>query len=308
MKKKFIQRPTFLTGDRLIMLSWAKLIRSYDELPEAYKAFFDSQLAQEEFPYTVLSPAITGYLRKVPEKLICEINQTIYVVEIENGKIAATGFPTDQIFELQAGTVLLASWITIKGRSVDNAQLSATLAFNTTTLVFFTPLLNKIRGFPTQVDESALIEQLDKFDYLIKRSFKFMNYARRSLGGGEVVIDSLWQPEIQEPILSLFGKQFNRTVSPQHLAILTDKELILISEDIRVSKNEQGKYGGIWRYLPLKYLSAVSVEKVNDLWKMKILLPNAESIELLFEPTCEGEAKQLCQEIQHLSTQSEGVI
>ncbi len=143
-------------------------------------------------------------------------------------------------------------------------------------------------------------EQLDKFDYLIKRSFKFMNYARRSLGGGEQVIDSLWQTEIREPILTLFGKQFNRTVSPQHLAILTDKELILVSEDVRVSKNEQGKYGGIWRYLPLRFITSVSAARKNDLWKITIELPNTESIELLFEKPCEAEVKHLCFEIDHL--------
>jgi len=284
------------------MLSWAKLIRAYDELPDAYKSYFAPLIDQgQAFPYTVLSPAISGYLRKIPEKLICECEETIHVVEIDNSKIGVTDFPINRIYELQVGTVLLASWITIKGKSLEGAPLSATLAFNTTTLSFFTPLLNKIRGVPAQVDESALIEQLDKFDYLIKRSFKFMNYARRSLGGGEQVIDSLWQTEIREPILTLFGKQFNRTVSPQHLAILTDKELILVSEDVRVSKNEQGKYGGIWRYLPLRFITSVSAARKNDLWKITIELPNTESIELLFEKPCEAEAKQLCLEIDHLT-------
>ena len=176
MKKAANQRPSFLTGDKLIMLSWARLIRAYDELPDGYKSFFDPLIGRgHEFPYSVLSPAISGYLRKNPEKLICEIDQMVYVVEIEHGKIVVTEFPIDRIYELQVGTVLLASWITIKGTSLEGERISATLAFNTTTLAFFAPLLSKIRAVPAQMDESALIEQLDKFDYLIKRSFKFMN-------------------------------------------------------------------------------------------------------------------------------------
>ncbi len=151
------------------------------------------------------------------------------------------------------------------------------------------------------MDEAAWQAEKSKFDYLGLLSFKFMNYARASLTGGETVLQSIWQPEIKDPRFTLFRKTFYRTVSPPHLTILTDRELILIIEDIRVTKNKEDRYGGIWHYIPLRSIEAVSIREEAERLVLAIDLIHAERIERVFPAS--GKIK-----LEHLSGQIEKLL
>ena len=78
--------------------------------------------------------------------------------------------------------ILLKGWITINGISGNGVLTSTTLKFNTVTDRLFAPFLKEIRLFDNATDSSGsrtpdLQAEGKKFDYLLRRNFKFMNYA-----------------------------------------------------------------------------------------------------------------------------------
>jgi hypothetical protein len=119
--------------------------------------------------------------------------------------------------------------------------------------------------------------------------------------GGEKVLHSVWQPEIHARIAELFGWSFNRKLSPAHLAILTDKEVILIRDEERTRGNRDVRYGGIRQFIPLDSIVAVSLtEQADDLLILSIHLSEDESVDSLFSVSKEQELVQLKTEIEEL--------
>jgi len=91
--------------------------------------------------------------------------------------------------------------------------------------------------------------------------------------------------------LKIFGKTCFRTISPTQMAILTDRELIIIREEKRGS--ERDKYGGIWDYIPLKKIVSLSlIEKDNNLLMLHIQLPESNHLELLYQASAKDEIKR----------------
>ncbi|MDM8520665.1 hypothetical protein QUF64_11490 [Anaerolineales bacterium HSG6] len=297
-----LPKPSLMTGTAQTMLSWPKVITSIDEIPDAFKTFFKTWLGDApEFPHVILSPTKKGFFNSSGDKLICEMNDTIYVVEQFRDRIIANGYTPENIRDVEVGAVLLHGWITIKGINKEGVPAVSIFLFNSAQSDMFAPFIAKIRSAPTSPDETALDKERAKLDYLSQLDFKFMNYARSSLIGGEQVIESVWQPEIQTTVGSVFGLSLTRTLSPAHLAMLTDKELILIKDEPRSRGNKGVRYGGIRHYIPLRSIGAVSLtEQANDLVALSIHLSEDENVDSLFTASKEKEVLQLKTEIEKL--------
>lgn len=276
--------PSVLTGAQQTMGAWTKVIESYAAIPEIYKYFFKSSLGDlQTFPYVVLAPALTR-VRKATEKLVYEVNDTLYVLARTGTEIVAHAYPLKTICDIEVGTILLYSWLTIHGMTSAGLMSATTIEFNSTSLRHYATFIAKIRPQPNVADDTELQKAQAAFDYLATENFKFMNYARSSLVGGEKVIHTLWQPEIRERIFPRLRVPFYRTVSTAHLAVLTDKELILIREDERSSRGKKGvRYGGVWHYIPLRNIVSVSLEQFTaDLLILSVKLSSMGHADQLF--------------------------
>jgi hypothetical protein len=285
--------PKFLNPDDLTRLSWANRIGSYAEVPDVFKEFFDSTLVEgQAFPYTVLTPSYERFIHKTTEKLICDFGHEINVLEMKGNTFETQRYSLSGVSYIELRTALLAASFKLCGMTSQGFHTSSTLLFNSVTDYLFTPILKKVRFNPVdpkKVDHGA---ELAKFDCLVDANFKFMNLAKRSLLEGEKVIWFVIQPEIQESVLTFLGKTFFRTISPTHMCILTDRELIVIREDILCRK--EARYGGIWDYIALdKLISLTLSEKTGDLLGLTIQLPEDTSFELLFQISAKEELNQL---------------
>jgi hypothetical protein len=119
-----------------------------------------------------------------------------------------------------------------------------------------------------------------------------MNYARNSLLGPEEVLGAILQPEIKAERFRILGKTYYRTISPTHTCILTDRELILIREEVLQDRND--KYGGIWDFIPLNKISSLSISRINgDMLALSVKLSTNESFECLFQASKASEVEQL---------------
>jgi hypothetical protein len=296
-----VSRLPKLSGAELARSSWAKPIKSYADVPNVYKDFFDSFLADGQiFPYTVLTPSRERFIHRQSEKLISAFDNEIYILENAGSTFEALRYPLDGISYIEFRSALLASSIKISGRMSHDVYATSTLMFNAVTDYLFTPILKSVRLAKIDYGDVGKCSASDRFDQLINVNYKFMNFAKHSLLAGERVIYSILQPEICVSKLTFLGKKYYKTISPTHMCILTDRELILIRED--AVRRKEDKYGGIWDYIPLNKIISLSVSENNDnLLVLTVQLPQNTFFELLFQASAKGEVKQLLDRFRELN-------
>jgi hypothetical protein len=290
-----------LSGAELARSSWAKPIESYAEVPDIYESFFKPLLADgRAFPYTVLTPSHERFMHRTSEKLICDFGFEICVLERIGNTFKPQCFPITGISYVEYRTALLASSLKICGVTSDGVHAASTLKFNSVTDYLFTPLLKRIRPATFESEDEIRGLELERFDHLVLVNYKFMNYAKHSLLGGEKVIHSILQPEIREHMLKILGKTYYKTISPTHMSILTDRELIMIREEETPGRDD--RYGGIWDYIPLNKIVSLSLnEKDSNLLVLRIQLPDNNCLEYIFQASAREETVQLVSKFRELT-------
>jgi hypothetical protein len=281
--------------------SWAETVDSYASVPDYFKSFFESyRTGGLVFPYTVLTPNFEGFIHPTTEKLICDMGREICVLERNGNSFNAKCYPLEGISYVEMRTILLDSHLKISGVTREGVSTFSTLRFNTVSDTRFEPLLNKIRRTAVGSADTAQSSESKIFDPWINLSFKFMNYARRSLLGDEKVIQAILQPEIREGVISVLGMTWYRRISPALAGILTDRELILIREEEKQVASE--RYGGIWNYIPLNKIQKMSlVPKDHNVLLLSIQLPHNDRLECVFESSARREVDQLIDRFQELT-------
>ena len=291
-----------MTGARQTMTTWARVIDSFEPVPEVFKNSYQTLVERHgAAPYTVLAPAQgSPRNKKSTERLLCDLGDTFYLLERSDAQVITTGYPYQDISSLELGNILLYSWFSINGPA--GAEAALTVEFNEATLRHFEPFFNKMRPAPAALEQSALKGEQAKFNYLSSENYKLMNFARESLVCGEKVIQSVYQPPNRQSVITVLGRHFYRTHFPAHLTILTDREVILLGEAERITENKRSKYGGIQRYLPLRSLvSAVVAQQPNDLLKFTFhVLPDVQ-VERLFDASHLEEIENLKKAIETLA-------
>jgi hypothetical protein len=304
MSRDLKSEMSVLTGARQTMSSWSKVIETYDAVPEVYKSFLKQYCGENQaFPYVILAPPLEKFLHNTTEKLIYDLNDAIHILERTGNQAVTKSYPYKSVRFVEVGNILLSSWITISGITSEGVASASTIEFNAATGErHFAVFLNKMRPAPQNADVAGLRAEKDKFDHLSTLNFKFMNYGRNSLVRGENVVQILLQPEIREPAWTLLGWTFYRTISPAHLTILTDKELILIREDEREKDVRGARYGSVWQYIPLRSIISVSLaDPSNDLLILTITLSPDETLEKIFAVSSKPELEQFRDKIKKLA-------
>jgi hypothetical protein len=293
-----------LTGARQTMASWSKVIESYDAIPSAYKSFLKPYAGNaQSFPYTILTPSQDKFLHKTTEKLTYDSDDAIHILERIGSRVTAKSYPYKDIHSVEVGNILLSSWITVSGLTSEGVASSSTIDFNAATGErLFAVFLKRMRPTPCGVGEAAFEIEKSKFDYLAELNFKFMNYGRSSLVRGENVSQVILQPKIREPAWKFAGWTLHRTLSPAHLAILTDKELILIRDDERVKEIKGARYGGVWQYIPLRKIRSVKLTEISsNLLELVITFPFGEAIKRVFSISSKTDLEKFRDKIKEMA-------
>lgn len=277
--------------------TWALWIKSFDEVPEAYRSFFAPFLAQGyPFPYTLLIPGYVRYRRKTTEKLFCEIGGDVYILEKSGDGFEVRCYSLDTLDTIEFSRMLLDASLTLHGLDGSGKPASTLLQFNSVTDYLFTPLIWTMRGAARATEAEAYSPFIEQFDWGPGR-LKFTNFARHSLLPGEEVVQAILQPEIRRRMIPLLWKTWQRTLSPAHMGILTDRELILFRE--KIWPGAQDRYGGIWDYVPLNKIMAVTLNrKAGDLLELSFQLCHQRHLEILFQVALESELEQFLQPFQ----------
>ena len=305
---KIPQLPAFHSNQQT-KLTWARIIDSYDNVPEVYQEFYKPHRTKDQaFPYSVLVPAYETFSYKVTEKVICMFQHEIQILERSGNALATQCYPIAGISYVETSSMLLDSRIQINGVTSQGMPASSVVRFSTATDYVFRPILSRIRLYPTAPDSSG--RDSEAFDHWMHLNYKFMNLARNSLVQGEKVICAILQPEIRREIFTILGKTYFRTISPTHASILTDRELILIREEVLQSRED--KYGGIWEYIPVNKIAALSTSRKNEhLLALSVQMLTDERFECLFPASRKNEVEQLlnaCMAMKLKSSEAVSVI
>lgn len=287
-----------MTGARQIMLSWAREICTLDELPQLYRPAFARLFeGAAAMPYSVLAPAQSaGRGSKPAERLLVDGGDRFYLLERAGSEVLTTGYRYQDIVFLETGKILLYSWFSIYGKTVEGREKRSIIEFNEVTWRYFQPFFGRIR--PAPVGDAGRSEA-DPFDALARVNYKLMNFAYDGLVSGEYVLQYVYQPEIRQPWLSVLGRKFYRTTAFTHLAILTDQELIFIGDVEQVTDRRRSSYGGAWQYLPMRSLQAVTLAQQPDgLLCLTAQLSADFQVTRLFEPAQRAEVEHLKQTLE----------
>ena len=278
--------------------SWTSLIQSYEDVPEEFKAFFKPYMDKKAlFPYTLLTPSFEGFLNRQSIKMISILEQQLVVLEANGTTYTEQSFPYEGILFIEFSTILLDAYFKICGILNQEMVASSTIKFNSINDYLFSPFIARIRQISDAFDDEPQPNEPDKFNKWVHVSYKFMNYAKRSLKGTEIVLMDLVQSEIRSKIFSLLGKTYYRTISPALMCILTNKELIIIQEGNNRYKGE--KFGGTWFYIPLNRIDTLSLQEKKDyLLNLSVHLPKMNSLEFVFQTSFKEDLSQLIDQFQ----------
>jgi hypothetical protein len=292
-----------LTAEIQTKLSWARVVESYDALPESFREAFTAiyPAGVRAFPYAVLTPQRDGFLVRANPKLVWSLGDTLYILERTRAGVEATCYAFEDISCVEVGKVLLKAWITIRGWSGDGVAAATRLEFNAVNDRLFEPFLDQMRRAPCDAGVTEIGRERAKFDYLERLNFKFMNFARHSIRPGDVVLACLFQPEIRATVVRLFGRALTRAVVAAHISVLTGRELIIV-QDAGIGgwgAAQEPHYGGIWTYIPLDRIRSISVTRREDGLLVRLLcLQHGERIVSTYEAGSAGELNRLQAELQ----------
>ena len=309
MPKNMQSHEDLLTGEKMTREAWTRRIESYEDVPEIYRGAFEQLVPDHtSFPYTLLAPSLIKSMGRTTEKLIVDAREAIHLLERNGSQVIEKSYPYHNIFTVELGSILLGSWLTISGTDTTGAASNSTVDFNTSSLPLYSTFIEKMRPASPEYEETALKTEKDKFDYLSTSSFKLMNYGRESLVCGERVLQILLQTEIKRPGWAVLGNWLDQTVSPAHLTILTNLELILIEDVTHDRKVSQVKYGGIWQYLPLHNIRTAAWHEMKSGWlALSMTVSPDKTIEKLFEPSHRNEIEQLCAALQERNKETHAI-
>ena len=305
MKKRM--RSTFrYTGpsqEEQTKMSWATLLNGYEEVPEDYHSFYAplKQTAQP-FPYSVLTPSFEGFLQKFRQRVICLIDQSVYIIDKNETVSEALRFNFSNIDYLCYSSVLLDSNLHISGVCQAGQHKSVELRFNTVSDTLFKPIVRMIRQANFCAPE--VIGDFD-FDDLESESFKFANFCRHCLLPGEGLNQLIWQPELRIGVLhsffpSVFDKFLHRVIFPNHALMLTNQELIIIKEDEQNKRSD--RFGGIWEFIPLPKIKAGHLtQEENGVIQLTITLKTGLEVHSLFMSSMRQQLENLLNLLNQLS-------
>lgn len=282
-----------LNSNQRVQLTWARLIYSLEGVPEAYREALGARLPQgQKFPYVVLTPAYETFRSRITEKLICVLEREILILEGNVKEPVSQRYPLDGIHYVEVSSMLLDFRVKISGVTSEGTLASSICRCSAASDYLFLPVLKKIRPHGALSGDADRSLEQASFDGWTDLNFKFMNLARKSLLEGEKVICAILQPEIRVSRFTVLGRTFYKTLSPTHVCILTDRELITIREE--VLQGREDKYGGIWEYIPLNKISSLTLSRKNgNMLSLSIQLPDNECFECLFQDSMESEVDQL---------------
>ena len=291
---------SFLPATAQTKRSWARVVDSLGNVPAIHQDQVRAITeAHGSFPYTIVTPTYEGFLSKGSEKLICAFDGKLYVLTDSSDHLEPEAVEYSNITYTQHASVLLKSWLKLTVAVTGASPKQFVFRYNSASERCFIPLIEMIRAHSRiQSDPIAQIED-NNLKFLEQLDYKLFNYGISGLLPNQRVRSTLYQSVVQQDLIRFHRAVFTRTLFPAHLSILTDNELILISDGEQAHWHNYRRYGGVWTYVPLSMIDHVSIaDDSKDLLTLKYDLVHGESLIRKFRIEYLAEVAQFIQDIK----------
>ena len=239
-------------------------VTAWEAIPEPFQPFIQDDRA---LPYLIYSPSDTWGRHKVNARLTMLSDQGVSILESTSGGVRVRKWTFTDIDYVEQGTVLLYSWLRLSG--VVNGRLTAIqVEYNAAAEPLFTRLAQAVRMTWMGSGTGNMERDKENLFGLAAMNYKFGNYARESILRG--VLATVFQPEITKPFLIFF----RRRLAAAYLCVLTDKELIFLSNDNSEGAEDTSRYGVVRRYIPLTKIQGWKLESAacnkTGIWRLEL--------------------------------------
>ncbi len=271
--------------------SWAEVVGSRTSLPPTFRDFVPDEAS---FPYTVYAPAQRHGSQSENSKLVCLYPSSVTVLEdVGKGAVVRANYPFPSIERVIAGHILLSSWLELRATTASGLEVS-TIMYDSVVSQVFEPIILAIRRYFNNSTPSLSDKYFTHrtFDFLHDANLKFSRYAPNEVLPGSPVAQILYQSELQSKLFHIF----RRILIPNRIIILTDKELITVSDATwaKSGANARFTYGVVKSFIALKDVRDATIADASQpgLVELSIALPH-EEIRLPFEVRLKEELETL---------------
>ncbi len=230
---------------------WARQVRLREEIPSKFMTYMDSfAVSQSELPLIISMPQHPNEDKVALDKLMYLYNDGLYLYEeMDDQSIRSSFVSFDDIYYIEHGKVLLYSWISIRGKGIEN---EIKLDFNTVMEPLFKEVIEQVRDFHKSKFQSTELFAAKPAD-MTSLEYKFQNY----------INDSSNIPV--EPFGYVYQEEFQKSADESvynHLTMLTQNELIFIKEipDIKNST----KFCSVWIFIPIYKIDSLEIINYKD--------------------------------------------
>ncbi len=187
----------------------------------------------------------------------------------------------DDIFMIKLSLILLYGKLEIFGVQ-DEQIIKIEVEYNAVAHELLAPVLRGLIKKTWQKNPANFAHPLEHVDFssLGSISFSFYNgLNNEAIQLDEQVLGYVYQPEIREPWLKIFYKK----LFPQTVVALTDQQLILLQQDLKLHEHHEW----IFTFIPLYRIASIKQAEYKS-WKKISVQPLSEfpelNIEVIFEP------------------------
>jgi len=282
------------------MKTWAIEVKSLEEIPRAFKNLYESLApAGMELPYTVYAPPYKSNKIKSEARVLFLSDEKLYILTKTKSRIETVTFEFGNIDYVEYGLILLTSWIKIEGTTTKGENVSVTVGFSTVMDELFKRFLDTIRSSYITGNKADREQEKSKFNYLIDKNFKFMNYSKQFLQEGEEVLSNIYEPSIEKQNFKLFGRTFYRRISPAHVLILSDEEIILLEDPQSIKLSD---YGATWTFIPYSKIETIrlSPDENEEFYYLTITLRSGIDIMATYRETSIGALEEMKELFLHI--------
>jgi hypothetical protein len=236
--------------------NWACRLTSTAEIPDSFRnAYEELALGDSNFPVVLYSPEFGLGRDREAARLLVWLDDRLVCFGRDLRGIVRSELSMSEIHSAQWGTVLLHSWLRFQGPVREEAR-TIQVDFNTVCFDLYLPVLQAYLRRIYVGCESDFQHERAKFDGFIRSDFKFMNLGRDALEPGMEVQKVLLQSRLSRRCLHFF----QRTILPAVMLIVTQRELIVVSEGYDRVESE---YATVWTYFVREGMERLWVDTVT---------------------------------------------
>lgn len=271
------------------------VITKVGELPVPLQEPFAGLLkAGASFPDALYIPSSNWGDEISPEKILADFEDHLFIIERDEEGIRQMIFAHKDINYIQNGRILLESWILVSGM-VDGERKSHMILYNSVDEKKVLPIINAIRKRVNQMTDQEFNNR-EEFMDLYPDNLKFFNYSNRSVIKGEKVLFTLYQDSIK----NRFYRVIDNRIAPSHILILSDKEIIIITETLSKHK-EADSYSGVVTYISLHQVKDVLLpERAKNQFSLDIIMTGDDRITSVYTDDKEDELRQFVGKVKKL--------